>query len=183
VELSLLVELRSIVVFLLLASGLMMCHCIVTGKLHIGEVVDRWRVIVLLQESFVSVKSWIGDAWFYCYRKASYWWSRGSVTRDCVVTGKLRIGEVVDRWRVIVLLQESFISVKSWIDDLRKLADPLVVVVVGNKSDLAEQRTVDPAGACQSLDFIQHTGWHVKSGICTLCISAVRIFEISNRIE
>jgi len=48
---------------------------------------------------------------------------------------------------MIVLFQKSFISVKSWIDDLRKLAEPLVVVVVGNKSDLAEQRTVDPAGA------------------------------------
>jgi len=50
-------------------------------------------------------------------------------------------------------LQESFISVKSWIDDLRKLADPLVIVVVGNKSDLAEQRRVDLAGACESCCF------------------------------
>jgi len=42
--------------------------------------------------------------------------------------------------------QESFRSVKSWIDDLRKLAEPAIVVVVGNKSDLAESRQVVQAG-------------------------------------
>jgi len=36
--------------------------------------------------------------------------------------------------------------VKSWIDDLRKLAEPAVVVVVGNKSDLVESRQVAQAG-------------------------------------
>ena len=41
-------------------------------------------------------------------------------------------------------------SVKTWIDDLRKLVDPAVVVVVGNKSDLTEQRRVDRAGSSQS---------------------------------
>jgi len=37
-------------------------------------------------------------------------------------------------------------SVKMWIDDLQKLAEPTVIVVVGNKSDLAEQRQVLQAG-------------------------------------
>ena len=42
--------------------------------------------------------------------------------------------------------QESFRSVKSWIDDLRKLADPAVIVVVGNKCDLANSREIVQAG-------------------------------------
>jgi len=37
-------------------------------------------------------------------------------------------------------------SVKTWIDELYKLAEPTIVVVVGNKSDLAEERKVDQAG-------------------------------------
>jgi len=53
-------------------------------------------------------------------------------------------------------LQMSFMSVKTWISDLRKLADPVVIVVVGNKSDLAEQRRVDQAGklVCQNCCFM-----------------------------
>jgi len=39
-------------------------------------------------------------------------------------------------------------SVKSWISDLLKLAEPVVIVIVGNKSDLAEKRGVDRAGSC-----------------------------------
>ena len=48
---------------------------------------------------------------------------------------------------------------KSWIDDLRKLADPHVIVVVGNKSDLAEQRHVDQAG--QAYCFFVRKFWTV----------------------
>jgi len=39
-------------------------------------------------------------------------------------------------------------SVKTWISDLLKLAEPAVVVIVGNKCDLAEKRGVDRAGSC-----------------------------------
>jgi len=40
-------------------------------------------------------------------------------------------------------------SVKSWINDLLRLAEPHVIIVVGNKSDLAEQRRVDQAGTAE----------------------------------
>ena len=52
---------------------------------------------------------------------------------------------------------------KMWIDDLRKLADPAVVVVVGNKSDLAEKRQVDQAGVCHNCCFIHRIFLHRRS--------------------
>jgi len=58
-------------------------------------------------------------------------------------------------------------SVKTWICDLQKLADPTVIVVVGNKSDLDEKRQVDRAGYSQSGCFQQRI-WQLQS--CTLSV-------------
>ncbi|XP_015127324.1 ras-related protein Rab5 [Diachasma alloeum] len=40
---------------------------------------------------------------------------------------------------------KTFTAIKSWVNELkRNIEEPLVLVVVGNKCDLAEERTVDP---------------------------------------
>ena len=45
-------------------------------------------------------------------------------------------------------------SVKTWISDLHKLADPSVIVVVGNKSDLEECRQVAKAGFVSAISLL-----------------------------
>ncbi|KIV98520.1 uncharacterized protein PV09_09672 [Verruconis gallopava] len=89
------------------------------------------------------------------HMKLSLWDTAGqetykSITRSYFrgASGALLVFDITRR--------ETFLSVTAWLQDLRQIAEEgIVVVLVGNKSDLAPSSTVAPSGAGSGSDGAQ----------------------------